>query len=484
MNIIPTPKKVNPDLQAAERIRIDMTIAENESFSEEIQAFSEYVERIFDFSLNIEKEGTIQIHMDESMEKEAYAIKITNEKIIVSASDSKGVNYAFSTLLQMMEIKEGNVILPAVSIWDKADRSYRGVMVDLGRAWHPFSYLLRYVDMCYFYKASVFHLHFSENESYTLPSELYPKLSTEGRHYTKEEIQYLNEYARARGVELLPEIDVPGHSECFARAYPELFGTKGVICQHHDSMVAMKELFAELCDMFPYSRYIHIGGDEAYRMDEWTKCPECLAYGKSAGIDVDMEDREKLAQIFYAHFINEMARSCKEKGRQPIVWEGFGKEANDMIDKDLIVMSWENYYHLTSDLLKAGFPVINCSWNPTYVVTENVMWKPEEIYQWTIGKWKAIHPESPILESGYETKELEAILGGQLHAWDDTIAKNPDTVSENVEQEFQNVAERLPFIVENTWNIEKIGNYEEICQSVQQHKRRMEKVKTWNFKKH
>ena len=114
--------------------------------------------------------------------------------------------------------------------------------------------------MCYFYKVSVLQLHFTDDQSYTLPSKLFPKLSTENQSYTSTQIQGLVEYANARGVELMPEIDVPGHCRSFGEAYGDLFGTKGVICQHTDSMRAMKDLFAELCDMFPYSKYIHIGG--------------------------------------------------------------------------------------------------------------------------------------------------------------------------------------------------------------------------------
>ena len=462
MCIIPTPKKVNPEFTQAEMIVIEPTIMFHPEFAGTMEVFAEYARRLYEIDFLIEEKGSIVIERVADFAKEEYEIIVNDGNVILRAGDTMGINHAFASLLQMMKVQGRSVSVPAVTIWDKPDRFYRGVMVDLGRAWHPFQYLIKYVDLCYFYKASFFHLHFSENESYTLPSDLYLELAVKGRSYTKAEIQYLTEYANKRGVNLMPEIDVPGHSACFARAYGELFGTKGVICQHEDSMQAMKDLFSELCDMFPYSEYIHIGGDEAYTMAEWTKCSKCLSYGRSMGIDVDMEDKEKLAEVFYGHFITEMANACKAKGRKPIVWEGFGKDATDYVPKDLIVMAWENYYHVTSDLLKAGYPVINCSWNPTYVVTKQTMWESKDIYDWSIGKWKAIHPDSPILETGYETDQLDAILGGQLHAWDDVIAKDPDTIPENIAKEYDHVAYRLPFIVENTWNVEKIAEYEQL----------------------
>ena len=106
---------------------------------------------------------------------------------------------------------------------DAPDCSYRGMMVDLARNWHDFTYLISYVDMCYYYKISVLHLHFTDDQSYTLPSKRFPKLSTKGRSYTPEQIEALNQYAEARGIQLMPEIDVPGHCISFQKEYPDIF---------------------------------------------------------------------------------------------------------------------------------------------------------------------------------------------------------------------------------------------------------------------
>ncbi|MEE0885085.1 MAG: family 20 glycosylhydrolase [Faecalimonas sp.] len=459
MDIIPTPKKVTMINDKMDYLAFAPDIKNNEKFSNAIDSFVIYAERIYGIAITKEEDAPMQVIYEAELASEEYRLVVNEEGVVIYASDSVGANHAFATVLQIMNVSAEQILLPTIIVEDAPDCIYRGMMIDLARNWHTFPYLLSYVDMCYFYKMSVLQLHFTDDQSYTLPSKIFPKLSTLGRFYTQEQIKELVEYANARGVELMPEIDVPGHCISFGEAYGDLFGTKGVICQHEDSMEAMRELFRELCDMFPYSKYIHIGGDEAYAMDEWTKCPQCCEYAKSVGIDSDMEDKRMLAELLYAHFISETAEVIFEKGKQPIVWEGFAKDVNNKVSKDIWVMSWENLYQLTSDLLEAGFKVINCSWIPTYVVTPLQMWSPKEVFDWSVYSWRAKAIKSPIHETGYESPKTSQILGGQLLAWGDHISTKCPSVEEGVYEERDRMLERLPMTAENTWNIEKVTDY-------------------------
>lgn len=461
MNVIPIPKEQK--LSDKSKVSFMPTIAENAEFVEAIIAFKQYVQAMYHLELKtVGDQPVVRIKKVSRLEKEAYELMINEEGVMILASEACGVNHAFATLLQLMEEENGKMVLPALSVSDKPDALYRGLMVDLARSWHPISYLFSYVDMCYYYKLSVLHLHFTDDESYTLPSSLYPNLSTAGRSYTRGEIRALVEYAHNRGVQLMPEIDVPGHCKCFASAYGEIFGTRGVICQHEASIKAMKALFSELCDMFPYSRYIHIGGDEAYHKDEWGKCPECLAYARTLGLDPDTEDKEMLTQHMYAHFVGEMAQTCMNKGRQPIVWEGFSKEVNEWVSRDIWVMSWENYYQITPDLLAAGFQIINCSWAPMYVVAPECMWSQKDILEQSIYRWRAMHPSSPYREEPYDAPADAAVLGGQLLAWGDHIVKDYPSAAEGVQDEWYKLLERVPMVAEKTWNVQDPASYEAI----------------------
>ena len=459
MNIIPTPKFVQPQIGAANVITIEPYIMMNNLFEDAIYSFKQYVKRLYDTTIKEMPAAPISVVLENILEPGAYRISIGENKVVIAASDNVGANHAFATILQIMKVDNGNIMLPAIAVRDKPDCKYRGMMVDIARAWHPFSYLLSYVDMCYYYKVSVLHLHFTDDQSYTLPSDVYPKLSTENRHYTKQEIQELVQYAKVRGVEIMPEIDVPGHCKSFGESYGELFGTKGVIEPYTESMSALRKLFCELCDMFPYSKYIHIGGDEVYAMDEWQKSSRCCEYAKSIGIDSDVH-------LMYVHFLSEMADVCIKKGKQPIVWEGFAKEYNDKISKNIIVMAWESYYQLAPELLDAGFKVINCSWNPMYIVVPEPVWEPREVFDWSIYRWRGIHPESPYLNRYYESQPDAQIIGGELLAWGDFVSSRFSSVSEGITKERESLLERIPMLAENTWNVEKITEYTEFECSV------------------
>lgn len=476
MNIIPIPKKIQEITETSSKISFTCKIMPSSTFGIAIQTFASYIETLYHVEIEIHEDADISVEQHDDMDSEGYRILINEEKVLISAKDCMGAHHAFATLLQIMEVQGERIFLPIIEIEDQPDCKYRGLMVDLARNWHPFDYLLNYVDMCYFYKVAVLHLHFTDDQSYTLPSECYPRLSTTGRSYSKEQITELIEYAHERGIELIPEIDVPGHCKSFGEAYGELFGTKGVICQHTESMNAMQQIFGELCDLFVYSKYIHIGGDEAYTMEEWTKCEKCCEYAKREGIDSDMEDRTRLAELMYAHFITKMADVCFKKGKQPIVWEGFPKAVNDKISKDILVMSWENYYQLTPDLLEAGFQIVNCSWNPMYIVTPNTMWTLEEIYDWSVYKWKAVHQYSPYLNVGYEANIDANICGGQLLAWGDNIANQCPSVEVGVLEEQFRILERVPMLAENTWNVEHMRQYEDFEKDVKQLARKIKNI--------
>jgi len=330
--------------------------------------------------------------------------------------------------------------------------------------------------MCWYYKLSALQLHFTDDQSYTLPGKLYPNLSTSGRSYSFEEIKRLNKYAAARGIELIPEIDVPGHNTGFAVGYPELFGTNGIICQHADSIEAVANIFREVCDLFPDSKHIHIGGDEA-NLKNWLNCPRCMEYARSIGIDTEKSTGEEICDKLYVNFIGRMADAVKSKGRIPIVWEGFPKHMNDFVKRDIVVMSWENYYQVTPDLLEAGFEIINCSWNPMYIVAPDVKWTPEEISDWSIFTWRPVHPGSPYIGKTYTCEPTDQVLGGQLLAWGDrVISLYEGNETEGARVELKLLLERIPYLAQNTWNTDCGLVYNDICGDALNVSRRIDKI--------
>ncbi len=457
--IIPTPKSSS--------FNGETTVAAGISsyFENSLITLKELSRKLYDVTFS--SGDAFSLLKDSALSGEEYKIIITEGKVTAFAGDEIGMQNAVSSLLQLMKINDnGEITLPMGEIWDAPDCEYRTVMIDLARDFHEFHYLLEFVDLCRFYKIKYFQLHFTDNESYTLPSKLFPKLSTPNRCYTFEQIKELNEYAAKRGISLIPEIDVPGHAISF-EAYGGEFAHEGVICQNEGAIKNIRTLFAELCEMFPYSEYIHIGGDEA-EIKKWSECPRCREYAEKKGL--------KTEQDIYSNFIMEVADEVKRQGKKVVCWEGFAKSQNNLVSKDILMISWENYYQIAPDLLEGGFNIINASWNPMYIVAPNIKWTVEEIFNWNIYTFTPVHPESPFYGRSEVISKDSHVLGGQLLAWGDKIAELFPIIDEGVKIEQQLVAERMPCLAENTWNKEKVVTFEEFDGKYQHLAKTAEKI--------
>ena len=390
------------------------------------------------------------------------------------AGDKSGANYALSTLLQLSEIRDGKLIFPNVKISDKPDCEYRSLMVDLARKWHEFDILLKYIDMCYFYKVKYLHLHFMDNEGYTLPSKVFPKLPSDGKHYTVEQIKALNEYARLHGVEIIPEIETPGHASSLVKTYPDVFanaeekedGTKSrwignIICVgKSDVMENIKKLIAEVIELFPYSDYIHVGGDEA-NIGEWNGCADCLRYMKEHKIENNLE--------LYSDFIKRITDMVIDMGKTPIVWEGFPKEGAEKISRDVLVMAWESMYHMSYDLVKEGFNIVNASWQPMYI-TMGRYWTPEEIMAWNIYNWQNFFYKSEAHLNPIHLQPTDKVKGASLCCWECTV-----------EHEVNHLFGNLAAMSERTWNIRRYAEDEEFREKLESVVPRIKTIIEWQL---
>lgn len=414
------------------------------------ERFQADLQKIHAVSLVSGKKGIV-LRRDSFLTKEGYRILADEDCVALSAATLEGLNHGLATILQMLEKTENGFRFPQGLIEEEAGCPYRGLMIDLGRFWHPLSRLLDYVDMCHFYKISMLHLHFAEGERYTLPSDVFPLLPTKEYHYTKEEIAELVAYAHAKGVTLMPEIEVPGHCNPFQNAYPDLFGTTGVLRVEEDVWAALRSLFQEVCDMFPYSSWIHIGGDEA-AVQNWRNCSDTIAYAARNGFDVSSENTEFLQEL-YTHFIAKMTDIVLDLGRFPVVWEGFHAAGNKEISKDVIVMSWENHYQTTPDLLKGGFRLVNCSWRPMYIVPPECAWNEQDILNWNIYFWDHWWDQS-FAQNGIHLEPTKQILGGQICAWGDNLIQYPpEDQQKGLDEEFCLVRRHVAALAEKTWHI-------------------------------
>lgn len=407
---------------------------------DQVNAFKQYAREKVNVDFSAGSNG-IRLHGNPALPAEGYRLVATPQGVDVYASSGKGMHHALAALLAHFAVEDGRLSIPPMHITAAPDCAYRGLMVDLARQKHPLPYLLRYIDLCWQNRASHLQLHFTDDQSFTLPLDCYPNLGTEGRTYTRDEIVFLNEYALRRGVTLVPEMDIPGHTAQFFAKYPEIFGTSGVLPACDEVFDALRRLYAEVKALFPYSPWIHIGGDEA-AIAHWEECPRTQAYMQEHHI-ADLEE-------MYAEYIRIVTEMIFDLGCTPVVWEGFGKAYNDRISRDVIVIAWESYYQPAYDLAQAGFTLINCSWKPLYIVTPDTHWTPEEIQVWHPHKWQHWWEKSAAYPDGYTIAEDYPVLGGQLCAWGDGLVSYTD-IDKACTDELALIEERLPALCARTW---------------------------------
>ncbi|MEX0776935.1 MAG: family 20 glycosylhydrolase [Phycisphaeraceae bacterium] len=219
--------------------------------------------------------GDIVLRYDPAMKGEAYRLTI-DSVVTVTGGNYRAVAWGTATLLQAAAVDNGTLSWPKLNISDDSDIPLRSAECDIARKWHPIVNLYELIDLFRYYKINHIQFHMNDHGRFTFGSELYPQLATvkDGRreHYTKEELKDLIAYADARGVSIIPEIEMPGHSDA-PRILPEIFGTKDaesgkyinsgyINFTRDDTVQACKALLNEVMDVFASSDLISIGADE------------------------------------------------------------------------------------------------------------------------------------------------------------------------------------------------------------------------------
>ncbi len=308
-----------------------------------------------------DQSGTIRYVVDESFNggnPEGYALNVTKKGIELRAASKSGLFYGEQTLRQLYTSKG----IPCVSIQDNPRFPYRGLHLDVSRHFFPKEEVMKLLNVMSYYKLNTLHIHLTDAGGWRIQMDKYPKLTTDvafrtesdwqkwwdgkdrkylpegtpgayGGYFTKEDIREIVDYATARHINIIPEIEFPGHSDEVFVAYPELSCagkpyTTGDFCIGNEkSFTFMEDVLSEVIELFP-SEYIHIGGDEAGK-GAWKTCPKCQGLMRRKG----MKDVDEL-QSYMIHRAEEFLIS---KGRKLIGWDeilegGLAPEAT--------VMSW------------------------------------------------------------------------------------------------------------------------------------------------
>ncbi len=461
INIIPMPKSLTAGNGT---VSISTVVCFDPDFASCAEIFKITAKKLFSVDFT-NGEGGVALKKVSGLDKEEYKLSVSESGVLIEATESCGANNAIASLYQLITVNNGAITAPACEIQDKPDCPYRAVMVD-SPAFREFEHVLHFVDVCYLSKVRYIHFHFADNGGYTLPSKKFPKLPREGAHLSFEQVVELRKYCTDRGIEIIPEIDVPGHATYLNTTYPELFGCdpiegearKDLVCIGKPGVMDnLKEIFTEVMELFPESTYFHVGGDEA-TFEAWNNCKDCVAYMNEHGIPN--------VKALYTHSIKLLTDMVIELGKTPVVWEGFPREGAEQISRKVIVTAWESLYHLPDELIEEGFTVTNSSWLPLYAVHPNGThakllgdwrWQPKDILcDWDIYTWKNWWDQSKAYEKPIVVQPTDQVIGATYCLW-------------LVDYKYEIIAlkENLPAMCEKIWNINSTYIYEEFEPALQ-----------------
>ncbi len=339
---------------------------------------------------------TISDALDASFGIEGYTLKSKAQNVVIEAKEPKGLFWGIQTLRQLLPpqiesrttLKNQVWTIPGVTITDNPRFWYRGFMLDVSRHFFPVSTIKRTLDMMALYKLNIFHFHLTDDQGWRVEIKKYPKLTevgawrtcdgvTTGGFYTQEEIKEIVDYAAKLHIDIIPEIDLPGHMLAGLASYPNLGCTSGpgsysVTCNRGgiysdilcggkaETYTFLEDVLTEIMELFPYE-YIHIGGDEADK-GRWNTCEDCKRKIAELGITGanQTEKSNKLQKYMTDYFIDFLA----ERGRKLIGWN---EVIYGGIPEGVTVQHWISSKAEVLSIINSGHDVIMSDYHSLYL---------------------------------------------------------------------------------------------------------------------
>ena len=397
----------------------------------------------------------VEFVQDNKLKSEGYNLTVSSEKITISAKDASGFMYGLETIRQLLPIeiesKEKVLgidwVIPNVEIKDEPRYKWRGLMLDVSRHFFKKEYIKQIIDGLAMHKMNVLHLHLVDDQGWRIEIKKYPKLTevgayrvdqedahwdgrrvttaedkgTFGGFYTQEDIKEIVSYATSKGIEVVPEIEMPAHVMSAIASYPELscFETPigvpsggvwpitEIYCAGKESTFEFLEnVLLEVIELFP-SKYIHVGGDEATKTN-WAKCPHCKKRMKEKGL----HDVEQLQ----SYFIKRMEKFINEHDRKLVGWDEILEGG---LAPDATVMSWRGVKGGV-EAAKQGHDVVMTPGTHCYFDHYQGPQNEEPLAWGGYSPLSKVYTFDPIVDEMTE-EEAKHVLGGQANLWSEQI---------------------------------------------------------------
>src|SRR6266705_768210 len=387
-------------------------------------------------------------------EDEAYDLEISNSGAKLSATTSLGVMHGLQTFLQLVTITPDGFAVPAVTIQDNPRFAWRGLMIDVSRHFIPLGVLKRNLDGMAAVKLNVFHWHLSDNQGFRVESKKFPKLhelGSDGFYYTQGEVRELIAYARERGIRVVPEFDMPGHSTAWFVGYPELASAPGpyeierkwgvfdpaMDPTQDKTYKFLNEFIGEMAELFP-DQYFHIGGDEV-NGKQWDANPKIQEFKRSHGI--------KSNEDLQAYFNKRVQEIVSKHGKTMVGWDEILRPD---LPKNIVVQSWRGQESLAA-AAKQGYRGLL---SHGYYV--DLMWSAERHYSFDQlgGAGANLSPE-----------EKQRVLGGEACMWGEYVS--PENIDSRIWPRTAAIAERL-------WSPQEVHDVNSMYQRMERVSRKLD----------
>jgi hexosaminidase len=364
-------------------------------------------------------------------EDESYTLEVTPSRATLTAANALGALHGLQTFLQLIEPTPAGFGVPAITIQDQPRFRWRGLLVDASRHFIPIEVLKRNLDGMAAVKMNVLHWHLSDDEGFRVESKRFPKLherGSEGQCYTQAEIRDLVAYARDRGIRVVPEFDMPGHSRSWMAGYPELASVPGsyragriadadtVMDATRDGTYKFLDKFVgEMAALFP-DAYFHIGGDEVNNKP-WDSNPKIQEFIRAHGM--------KNNRDLQAYFNQRLQKIVQKHGKIMMGWD---EVLHPDLPKTVLVESWRGQDSLAEAAKQGHLGLLS------YGYYLDLMWPAARHY--------AVDPMTMTGGAAALTaEEQKRILGGEACMWSEFVT--PETIDSRIWPRLAAIAERL-----------------------------------------
>lgn len=397
--------------------------------------------------------ASITLEIDPSLHDEAYNLEVKSDGVVIRGGGYGGVFCGVTTLMQLLPASVySDLELPAAiaccNIEDAPRFEYRGFMLDVCRTWMTKEAIMDFIDLLAYHKINKLRLHLTDDEAWRIEIKSHPELAAVGGfrggdspvwprygkwgekwggYYTQSDMREIIDYAKVRNIEVIPEIDLPGHSLTMASIHPEIlcrytpnlsaslgYDTRSAFCAAKESnYTLLRDILVEVCNLFD-TKYIHIGGDEV-ETSQWKSCPDCKALMAKMGYT----SPEQLQ----AYFMTRLSNVLEECGKYPAVWN----EAIDggQLSKNTVVFGWMGVKECRTAAAKGYKTVVMPG---QYFYFDMKQSKREPGHDWAaIFDWSKVYGVTPAA-LGFTAEEQRNIWGYEASFFSEAYAsRNPET---------------------------------------------------------